>query len=275
VERGIARWIDFFSVWMLTCGCSLFLGGTVCAEETKPLVPEHTFAIGVGLSHFDFQEDISGGVVEVDGPMYGVVGSYTYHNKIMLNASLDYSRGDLDYYGGWFFGGTPSKADEEDWIVECRGLMGYDYTFRGKHVVTPFLGIGYRYRNIDLKGFGGFEREEEYWYSPIGMTTSSPLFDKWTWGLSLEYDLFWKGKTDYDRYYPSFDLDSGYGVRSSVRFGRQLTENTSLSFEPYITYWDIDESDVETFTVPGVGVAHGVEPANETTTYGLRMIVEF
>jgi len=273
VGRCIERLTEVLRIWMLTCLCLLFLSGSAWAEDSELLVPRHTFGIGVGVSYYDYVEDLPPFDIKVDGLMYGVIGNYTYHNKIMFNASLEYSRGDLDYDGS-FQRRVPVKADQEVWIVESRGLIGYDYKFGGKHMVTPFLGIGYRYANDDQKPEPrGWERELEYWYSPIGIRTLSPLSDNWTWGMSLEYDLFWDGEADYDvPTLPTIDFDSGYGARFSLRFGRQMTENAALSFEPYITYWDIDETDGEAWPERGGRV---YEPDNETTTYGLRVSVEF
>jgi hypothetical protein len=287
VGRGIKKRIEILTIWILIGGGLLFPWQTACAEETSPLVKRHTFAIGIDVSHFDNEEpDWGPGLdIEIEGFMYGVVGEYTYHNDIMVSASLDYSTGDLDYdghRGGLTTPFQPIKTDVDAAIVESRGLIGYDYVFGKNHVVTPFLGVGYWYWDSDLKGQGGYGKEVEYWYSPIGVRTHSPLSGKWTWGINLEYDLFWDGEVDTDiAGMPTFHLDSGHGVRFSLRFGRQLTEKVALSFEPYIAYWDIDESDEELRAIPaGTGpdryaVVSYIEPDNETTTYGLRVRLEF
>ena len=251
-------------------------------NKTKPIVPKHSFGIGLETSYFDYEED---GLMEEDGFMYGVVGSYIYHsdNKLMINTSLKYSFGELDY-DGQTWDGTPITEDTDDWIVECRGLVGYDYVLNGKHLITPFIGIAYRYWNDDIDGIGGYEREIEYLYSPIGFKTVSPLSDKWTWGLSAEYDLFWGGKvkshlSDVDPGFndPEVDQDfwDGYGLRFSVQFKRELTKNYALSIEPYIRYWDIDKSDTETLSSYGTPLGYVYEPENETMSYGLRLNFEF
>jgi hypothetical protein len=236
------------------------------------MVPKHSFDIGLGVAHLDYEEEIRGFDVEIDGVMYGVFGRYTYHDQIMLNADIAYSVGDLEY-DGFTQIGMPIEDDTEDWVVESRFLVGYDFFFERNHMVTPYLGIGYRCWNNDIQGPGGFEREIAYWYSPIGLKTMSPLSADWTWGIGLEYDLFWKGEADTDlEGFPTLDQDSGYGVRFSVRFDRKLSDKYALSLEPYITYWDIDESDKEIWELRGDEV---YEPENETTTYGLRISLGF
>jgi hypothetical protein len=243
----------------------------------------HSFEIGVNLGYLDYEEDDFN--VDIDGFMYGLIGSYTYHNQIMLATSLEFTYGELDYDGFVMTdGAVPWDEDTEDWILEWRGLVGYDFT-SNSHVITPFVGIGYRYWNDDIDGPFGYEREVEYWYSPIGIKTVSPLSGAWTWGIAAEYDLFWSGEVESHLSDimsglndPEVEQDSGdgYGLRFSVRFSRACANSSSsLSIEPYISYWDIDESDTETLTLYGVPIGFVFEPENDTLTYGLRIGWQF
>jgi hypothetical protein len=286
--KSSAKMKEALNGFLLIGICLLLSGSAVWADDTELAFPKHTFALGVGVSYFDWEEDVPPVHVKRDGWMHEVVAGYTYHDKVMLNASLNYSRGELDYDGytrtSTPDGGveyTPSKTDTDSYIVECRGLIGYDFMFRAKHLLTPFLGIGYRYWNREHSKPRGFDIDTEYWYAPIGIKTHSPLSDSWTWGMSLEYDLFWYGEVDSEvPNEPRLHLDSGYGARFSLRFGRQLTKNAALSLEPYITYWDINKSDVEFVALPGpdpelYDVRGAWEPESETVSYGLRVSLEF
>ena len=265
---------------MLMAICFLFCSSVAIAEGAESILPRHAFDIGLGVAYLDYDEDSID--VEIAGPMFDVVGSYTYHNGIMMNASLEYSRGDLEY-NGETYSGIPVETDTQDWKVECRCLIGCDFLFRENHIVTPFLGLGYRYWNDEVEGAGGYGREIEYWYSPIGLKTHSHVSGNWTWGMTLEYDLFWYGKVKTGRIgfpNPELDQEGGYGVRFSCRLRRQLTNDRALSVEPHIRYWRIEESERAYFSVPGpepgdILVAGFVEPENETTSYGLRIIYEF
>lgn len=271
----------------------LFLSSIVCAEDTGLTAPTHAFQIGLGAAYFDYAEDSVN--VEIDGLMYGIVGSYTYHNNTMIHVNLEYSRGDLNYDGAYVEyrafseSVTPDRTEAVDWKVECRWLIGYDVVIRNNHVLTPFAGIGYRYLNDHLEGsvydelvVESSEREISYWYSPIGFMTRSPLSEHWTWGVSLEYDLFWGGKVK-GRYafpLPELDQDSGFGLRFSLQFSRRLADNYALSFEPYIRYWDIDQSETGIYALPeSYGDPSPVfgffEPENDTTSYGLQISLEF
>lgn len=251
--------------------------------KTKSIMPENTLQIGFDVRYFNYEEP---GLMEESGWMYGIVGSYIYHgnNKLMFETSLSYVFGELDY-DGQFLDGTPTTSDTDDWLFEWRGLIGPDYRFKDSSIVTPFLGIGYRFWNDEIKGSGGYEREIQYWYLPIGVKTIGRLPANWTWGLSAEYDLFLGGKvkSHVSDLLPGLstpendqNFGDGYGVKFSLQFNTNFSNNYGISIEPYITFWDIDESDPSWLTFYGhpTGI-YVVEPENETTEYGLRLNITF
>jgi hypothetical protein len=280
---------------LLTGFSFLFLFSAASAQETDKaaMAPRHAFQIGLAAHYFAYNEDSVN--VDIDGLMYGILGSYTYRNKAMVRASVEYSRGDLNYDGAYVEyrdlsrNQTPDRTNAVDWKLECRCLLGHDYVVRHDHIVTPFVGIGYRYLNDHLEGsvyddvvVEGSEREVSYWYSPIGVMTSSPLSDNWTWGISLEYDLFWDGKVAgrYAFSMPELDQDTGFGIRFSLRFSRRITDAYALSLEPSIRYWDIDQSETGFFVLPesyeDPSPLFGYfEPKNDTTLCGLQISLEF
>jgi len=69
--------------------------GSIFAQ-TKPgiLYKKHTFELGPEISYITHKEP---GVMKEKGMMYGLIGSYTYHNKIMLKAEGKGSVGKVDY----------------------------------------------------------------------------------------------------------------------------------------------------------------------------------
>jgi hypothetical protein len=243
--------------------------GPAFGEGMPRVTSKHSFEFGLSTRYIEYDEDID---VEWDGFMYGLIAGYTYRDKVMLHTSLEYTYGELEY-DGRTQGGTPLEADTEDWIVEWRGLVGYD-AMTNESVVTPFVGIGYRYWNDTIEATGGYEREIVYLYSPIGVKTMAPLSAGWTLGITAEYDLFWKGEVKshlsdavigYND--PENDQDSGYGLRFSLSF----REQAGLFIEPYIAYWDIDRSDLARLTQFGIPIGYAYEPGNDTTIYGLRL----
>jgi hypothetical protein len=252
------------------------------ADNTKVMLRANTFEIGFDTKYFDYEED---GYMEEDGWMYGIIGKYIYHgnNGLMFKTSLSIVFGETDY-DGQTQSGTLVRADADDWIFEWRGVIGKDYRLTGGSILTPFTGIGYRYWNNDIDAPGGYEREIQYWYLPIGVKSISPLIKNWTWGVSMEYDLFLGGevKSYLSDIHPAYndpendqDFGDGYGVRFSLQFNSKISDSFGFSIEPYITYWDIDESDTSTWTAYGMPIAYVVEPENDTTVCGLRLTVTY
>ncbi len=238
----------------------------------------HSFKIGMEYGYHEYQES---GVMEETGMLQGLIGSYTYHNDkgLMANASLRLGYGELEY-DGRTWGGTPLQMDTENGILELRGLVGYDHKLKDDCFITPFIGIGYRYLNNDTNYAGGYEREIEYLYVPIGISTDSSLNNEWRWGVNMEYDLFLAGHvvSYLSDVYPAYnnlendqDFMDGYGARFSLHFKKEISDNVSLSIEPFMRYWEIKDSNVSILTVYGTPVAYGYEPQNDTTTYGLRI----
>lgn len=246
---------------------------------TDEEVSKHSFEIAPIVFRFEYEEP---GLMTEEGIMYGILGRYAYNDDIrMFNFSIEYTTGDLDYNGSTW-GGTPVKTDTEDYIVESRALLGGHYR-KGKNTTTPFFGFAYRYWNDVTRGGGGYEREITYFYALIGVKTVSPLSKNWTWGVSAEFDLFLKGEvkshlSDVDQGLndPKNNLKNGYGVRFSLQLKSKISGKYPFSIEPFIRYWDFDESDISILTYYGTPTGYYVyEPENNTTSYGLNIAFAF
>ena len=103
------------------------------------------------------------------------------------------------------------------------------------------------------------------------------LQNGWFIGLVIEYDIFWSGvqKSDLSDVDDSFndvenDQSDGYGFRGSVKF-----QNSRFVIEPFIRYWDIDDSDPSILTIDGIPVDVGIEPENNSTEIGIKVAVKF
>ena len=259
--------------------CSVFLALTICFAE--PL-PEQVWELGTEISHITYDEP---DVMEEKGVMYGLSGSYTYRGQVfpseldkwMFKAEGRFSYGQVDYENS----GTKDNID--DYIWEFRGLAGYDSSILKATIITPYIGFGYRYLNDDLTGTTstgalGYEREQSYFYSPVGIKTITELENGWSIGVTLEYDIFWSGKnkshfSDANPAYNDleFDQDEGYGCRGSIRFEKK-GENIDYVIEPFIRYWNIKESDRDLLTATST---YYVEPKNNSTEIGIKFAAKF
>jgi hypothetical protein len=263
----------------------VLISSIVHADDYPPGIPIHSLDFGLQTMSFDYQEPTID--VGISGLMYGLSGNYTYrYKKLMVDADMELSLGTLEY-DGWISDGTtrsPVKDDSRDYLVGFRGLIGYVYPLNNKSVITIFTGLGCRYWNNDVEGPGSYEREIGYLYAPFGVKMDFVLSDNWQWGASIEYDFFLRGQvishlSDVNPGYndPENDQDtaSGYGTRFSLRFSRKLARKHTLTIEPFIRYWDIDKSDTSIITFYGSPIGMGLEPENETMTYGLRFSFNF
>jgi len=259
--------------------CFIFIGtGNVFAE----LLPEHIFKVGPEISYIKYKEP---GLMEDKGVMYGISASYTYHNKqnmLMLGLEGIGSYGEVDYEGATIIGTPVTVENIPDYLFEFRGLIGTDFPVKASYI-TFYTGIGYRYLNDDSheKSAGGYERESNYLYSPMGLKIIAPLEKDWSFGATAEFDIFWNGTQkshveDIDNGFNTVenDQDKGYGLRGSVSFQKKLN-NLWIEIEPFIRYWNIEQSDPEVLKFNGIPVVNVVEPKNHSTELGVMLLIAF
>ena len=159
--------------------------------------------------------------------------------------------------------------NNDDWVFEGRFALGNDWLHRST-LHTVYAGIGYRYLNDDSSSDpSGYERESNYLYVPIGYQFDSSPTMGWSFGFGVEYDVFIVGmQSSHFRDIGTVDnrQNTGYGYRASVKL--QYKSKTGIFVvEPFIRYWDIDDSEWE--YVGGYG-CH--EPPNETTEIGISLL---
>lgn len=231
-----------------------------------------TIKLGLECSNFTYEEP---GLMDLQGTMYGIMGTYVHRSGdgMKYRVSLSYGSGSDFDYTGQTWGGSPLAAKANDYVVELRGFLS------GK---AFFAGIGYRYWNDTVRSTGGYERQILYWYIPIGIEIGSPLSEKWAWVMRAEYDLFMKGSvishlSDVEPGLndPEVGQDSGYGLRFSLEFKKDLENLYALSVEPFFIYWHIRESNWGLLTYYGAPIAYVYEPENDTRNYGIRVNLYF
>ncbi|XLQ19584.1 MAG: autotransporter outer membrane beta-barrel domain-containing protein [Candidatus Moraniibacteriota bacterium] len=236
----------------------------------------HFWDVGVELSNIVYKEP---GRMKESGDMIGITGSYAYHNNVMIKFEGVFKYGQVDY-DGKLQNGTPITLNNiDDYITEIRGLSGYDFQV-ATTTITPYIGLGYRYL-IDTMGsvfMHGYDRESNYLYSPIGLTTLTNLQNGWSVGVILEYDVFWRGTqksymSNLQHGYNDIKKDqhSGYGLRGSIKI-----QKSHFLIEPFIRYWNIGDSDISMLTSYGSPIGKWFfEPNNNSTEIGLRVIWRF
>jgi len=250
-------------------------------EKTTSIVPmaRQTWEIAPELSYIEYREPH---VMSEKGPMFGIGVAYSYHDGVMIKVAGRFSYGLVDYENSGHLNNI------EDRIFEFRALGGYDFKVSSSFTVTPFIGFGYRYLkdnmggDITSTGAYGYDRESNYYYSPIGIEAVYAFDKGWSAGVILEYDYFWKGtqkscESDIDAGYNDIknDQDGGYGLRGSIIIKKQ-SDRVFYAIEPFIRYWHIDKSDVKNETYYGYDTGYVVwEPKNNSTEIGLKFMIGF
>ena len=240
---------------------------------------KHFFKFGPEISYIKYEEP---GLMEEKGMMAGIVGSYAYHNYIMLKAEGKLASGLLDYDGHYQNGDPLTIKDIPNYMLEFRGLLGYDFAAK-PITITPYLGIGYRWLqdNAQKESLAGYKRESNYIYLPVGLEFAANLGNGWSLGVTGEYDFFLWGKqisylSDYDHGYNDIEnkQTKGYGIRGSISIEKKW-EKVGFVIEPYAKYWNIDDSDWQPITDHGVIINYGREPKNNSTEIGCKLAVTF
>ncbi|HUN54856.1 MAG TPA: hypothetical protein VMU29_06845 [Smithella sp.] len=242
---------------------------------------KHSFSLGAEISYIKYEEPDSPSIEE-KGMMYGIVGSYTYRDKVMIKLEGKFAYGQVDYNGATWDGTPLAISDIPDYMLEFRWLLGYDFVAKGI-TITPDFGIGYRYLqdNSQQRDPGGYQRESNYIYIPIGVGASANAGGGWSFGANAEYDLFLWGRqisyfSNIDPYYnnPENEQLRGYGIRGSVSIAKK-GEKMGFIIEPYVRYWNIKESDYSILAYDKTPDVYVYEPNNDSTEIGCRLAVTF
>lgn len=250
------------------------------------LHPGIEWDVGYEITSFHYEEEYAGSkVMEEDGFLHGIRAAMTYHSQsgpLMWRMAGNFSGGDLRY-DGQTWDGDPVRADTEDYLIGLRALLGWDCEY-DDWASTLFSGLGYRYWNNEIDETGGYEREINWLYLPLGYEALTPLGEQWILGASVEGNLLLYGwvKSHLSDVHPAFndptneqDFASGYGIRGLLFLKRQMRGPYAFSIGVFADYWHVDESDEEVLKVMGVPVATVLEPENETTQVGLRFSVHW
>jgi len=208
---------------------------------------------------------------------------------------LRYITGKTDY-NGYLWNGTPSKEEDlTDWYAEGRLLVGQHWYWGNRWMLSPYLGIGYRFlsNHADEMSSGGYRRESNYLYVPLGVVLQMKA-GNFSVSLTGEADGLIKGSqktclSDVGNIDPPYgdywlkdvrnEQDKGFGLRAGLKL-EQNFGSFGIFVEPFYRFWKIQNSEVKPITitngtneyVTGQGV---VEPFNITREYGVKVGISF
>jgi outer membrane protein W len=255
--------------------------GYVAAQPTPESLKTKT-ANQLGLTFSSYAYDEPSLNVKMTALNLGVeyLGTYAFQNDWFVLGQIDYNNGPAKYSGSGTASGIPQ------YYVNLKAAFGRDFAFDG-FVLSPYIGIGYRYLDQALGGVStttgaaGYDRRSTYNYLPIGVMHRFAVNDnKAKIETTLEYNYLisgnqYSGLAAANPYLVNQNnvQNSGYGINLTV-----LYKQNQWGFGPYYKYWNIADSQ----TNFNRGVADGVrytytvkEPANTTNEFGLKMTYSF
>jgi hypothetical protein len=172
-------------------------------------------------------------------------------------------------------------------LYEPRLIAGGHIPIVNKLTVSPYTGIGYRFKSddsedvkyIDLRpnvrridnDVLGYYRKSNYVYIPFGASADYHINDTWSLSLTGEYDWIVKAwhynRGPYGEPSPPavFKQPNGYGLKSEASIS-YLYNKVKFSVSPYLNYWNVRNSKY---------VDGAREPYNVTFESGLRLGVTF
>jgi len=207
------------------------------------------------------------------------LGTYAFQNDWFVLGQIDYSNGPVQYSGSGTASGIPQ------YYVNLKAALGRDFAFNG-FVLSPYIGIGYRYLDqalggtVTSTGAVGYDRRSTYNYIPIGVVHRFAVNDnKAKLETTLEYNYLisgnqYSGLGAVNPYLSNQNnaQNSGYGINLTV-----LYKQDHWGFGPYYKYWNIEDSQTNSTNVVASGVRYTgfYEPANTTNEFGLKLTYSF
>ncbi|MBU3556869.1 hypothetical protein ICN18_04425 [Polynucleobacter sp. Ross1-W9] len=252
------------------------------AEDTSVNIATQTGnTLGLTVSGYQYKEPSLS--VVINAPLVGVdyTGTYAFANDWFVKADARYAYGSAKYTGS----GTQSNIPYS--YYDLRGLFGYDFSFSelGGFVLAPYTGLGYRYlfdnqAGQTSSGANSYNRSSNYVYLPIGVTHRMKINDVHKLETNFEYDYLIQGTqvSHLSQAAPNLpDITNqqfrGYGLRLSSMY-----QFAKWSVGPYITYWNIQNSNAVTQTITANRVNYRLtayEPANNTVEAGIKVAYSF
>ena len=271
---------DSMNKLLLSISILLLPLGYVAAQPTpENLKSQSANQLGLTLSGYVYDESSLN--VRMTAINVGVeyLGTYAFQNDWFVLGQIDYNNGPVKYSGSGTASGIPQ------YYVNLKAALGHDFTFNG-FVLSPYIGIGYRYLNqafggvTTSTGAAGYDRRSTYNYVPIGIIHRTAVNNnKAKLETTLEYNYLISGN-QYSGLAAANPLlsnqnnaqNSGYGINLTI-----LYKQDQWGLGPYYKYWNIADSQTSpaNFVASGVRYNRIYEPANTTNEFGLKLIYSF
>ncbi len=253
---------------------------------------KHQVEFGPEIFSYHYKEPSL--TVDIKGTMYGFYGLYEYRpdkNSNIIDEVINVYKLDGRFsYGLTDYSSNPSGTIDniDDYVIETRGVAGYDFFLNQQNLITPYVGVGFRYLydglggKVSSTGAAGYDRVSHYLYAPIGLDFLNQVNKDWQFGANFEAGFLLWGRQD--SYLSDVNTtlyadiknkqSRGFGLRGSLKLVKK-TEIVNFFFEPFIRYWHIKQSDTSIGISNGGYIIRALEPDNNTTEFGVKFGVQY
>ena len=270
--KGMLGAMAITSLASLACALTV---STVRAQD-HGLATKMAIDLSATLTHYEYKEP---GLATIKGVKVGfdVSGTYVFGSQWPDRNKGWFVRGDLRYATGKtdYSSGISGSIDNlKDWYYEVRGVIGKDFD-QGSYVLAPYVGLGYRHLENDLRGVSttgarGYRRESNYTTLPIGVVHKMKLSSQVQLHTTLEYSHLLRGQqeaklSDVGLAFTDVSLRQrkGYGLRLGT-----MAKFDQWSVGPMVSVWRIKASEIG-------GTPPVFEPKNNTVEFGIKAAYHF
>lgn len=242
------------------------------AGSHSPAAQAGEFTLGVEGFHDNYKEPDPDIQVDTNANFGGITAGYELNGHrdwfADVNGRFDYGKDNYKSVDGVSKGVPQYEA-------EFQGLLGLKQISHQGSVFKVYTGVGARLFWDDgdgtstSLGFGGYDRRIQQVYIPFGISDQFSLGRLYLRPTAEFDDLVWGRVYSHLAPYTGFNItntqNSGWGLRGELMLGQKL-QHYSWEAGPFIRYWKIDESSMETDpSDPSLGF---VEPDNNRTQVG-------
>ena len=193
-----------------------------------------------------------------NGVMFGVGGSYelTYKDRVFLRPEARVAYGFTSYTN--YRNSKYPKASIPNLIFEPRLLVGGNISLSKTFKLSPYIGLGYRYKSDDGSDLVSeqnrklYKRLSQYWYIPVGSRLTYDFTNRWFVKAMAEYNWFISGRqfSYIKERYPSplvYKQQNGWGAKGELLVGHRF-DRVSIAFGPYMNYWKVGKTPIVTYS---------------------------
>ena len=216
----------------------------------------HRFSVGLDIMRYHYLEQTKDNphFMSLMSNQFGINGSYTftYKERLFLQPEAKVNYGFALHSSK--YNQKYQVAAEPTLLAEIRLLGGMNAPLGNRLTLSPYTGIGFRFRsedgtNIQDEGRNNRDlakRVNHSWYIPLGLKTTYTFDNRWFVSGRGEYDFYLWGK--HYHYSPNIapspillKQKKGWGAKAEFLIGKQF-EKVAMAVGPYFNSWKVDQS---------------------------------